>query len=51
MLFIASAYTCNAQISTSIEGYYGKEKTMIAITVDKKISDLFHFGGICKSSA
>lgn len=51
MLFIASAQTCNAQISTSLEGYYGKEKTMIAITVDKKISDLFHFGGIVKTGS
>jgi len=51
MLSIVSANTCNAQISTALEGYYGKEKTMIAITVDKKINDLFHFGGIVKTGS
>jgi hypothetical protein len=51
VLFIASANTCNAQISTSLEGYYGKEKTMIAITVDKKMNDLVHFGGIVRSGS
>jgi hypothetical protein len=40
-----------AQISGSLEGYYGKEKTMVAFTVDKKLNDLFHFGGILKTAS
>jgi hypothetical protein len=42
---------CIAQISGSFEGIYGKEKTMISLTVDKKINDLIHFGGILKTGS
>lgn len=51
ILFVTISSPYNAQISTSLEGYYGKEKTMIAITFDKKISNLFHFGGILKTGS
>jgi hypothetical protein len=46
-----SANNCYTQISTSIEGIYGKEKTMISLVFDKEINDLVHFGGFAKTGS
>jgi hypothetical protein len=42
---------CYTQISGAFEGFCGKEKSMIALTVDTKINDLVHFGGIAKTGS
>ncbi len=42
---------CYTQISGSVDGLYGKEKTMIALVIDKKKNDLVHFGGFAKTGS
>ena len=40
-----------AQWSASIEGLYGKEKTMLILLGDKKLNDLVHVGGFVKTGS